>query len=281
MMRPEPTILRHYDSVRCVFSTPLSSDETLNPAHYLIPSLSWVATPDVHASDWMGHVAVHKDDKWSIIEARLFHLAGQLSVYCSERNVDSMAFPIDPGQTRESIEGAIGDPVKNAAGDAWLFYHGSAAPHHKHLLDVHKAIVARFQTQLNKIDLKWKQAIADGVSATAATLLTKHENLLAYCDDVLAEADRRERLHPHGHFVRNPHPTVDHVHRAILSAMTATKAKWAVTPQQLAKYRTIRDEAVAITRELATPHDPETLWARKARLEREKKAAEAEQENAQ
>lgn len=182
-----------------------------------------------------------------------------------------IAYPLDPNMTAEDIDGAT-ELKGNAANDGWLFFHGTAARHQKHLIDVRKAVIAYFEPYVSAVDLKWKQALS--VPATATQLLAKLEILLAYRADVVAAADSFERLYVHGHFVRNPHPKVDHVHRALVAALSSVKLKWSADSAMVAKYRIIRDEVIAVTRELATPHVPETRAERAARLAAEKKAAE-------
>lgn len=261
-------VVSPYSFTRCAWVFEPVNDQRQPPSLVSIPALSAVGVFCAVSSE---------EGPWRVERMSHQYAAGdQLVLHCEEPSFRSLmvklAYPVDPGLTREDIEGAT-ELQANADNTGWLFFHGSNAPNQGHLIDVRKAVMAYFEPQLSAVDLKWKQALSE--PATAARLLTKLETLLAYRADVVAAADSAERLLPHGHFVRNPHPETDHVHRALVAALSSVKFKWNADSTRAAKYRTIREEVIAVTRELAKPHTPETLWARRARLAAAKKAADA------
>lgn len=267
-----PTILTETTSEFPAFST---RDENPQVATYAIPGL---AAPPSHRrfsdSVTMIYCAVYAGGKWVVRPMGYSSGNSHVSLLCTSDDIVKVAYPIDPAMTREDIEGAT-EIEPNSDNTGWLFFHGDKGKHHDHLLTVQSATIALFQPYLDQIDVKWKQAIA--IPATAGPLVTRYANLCEYRDDVIAAALEAEKKQLHGHFVRNEHPEVGHVHAAIKAGLSATKLKWGASQSLLTKYTTISREHEAVTLQLATPHEPETRWARVARIEAEKKAKEAEQ----
>lgn len=264
----KPKIARHYYA-QCEFIISWEGSERLQLA-----DLGLVESGKLHCA------VSSERGPWTLEE--MYYSYGQnnnVALTCREhlsRPMTRLAYPIDRSMTAEDIEGATHIEA-NPANDGWIFKHGTSARHQKHLIDVRNAVMAFFGPAIESADLKWKEAIDAGVNtATRIPIRQKLATLCAYRDDVLAAAIKAAEEHLHGHFVRGEHPEVDHVHAEVKAALSATKTKWAADPTILARYGTIRAEAVAITKLLAEPHEPETRAERAARIKAEKKAKEAE-----
>lgn len=178
--------------------------------------------------------------------------------------------PIDPRIRVVDVHKAT-RAYQNADRTAWLFEHCNPGEHHDHYLSAEDVLISRFQLFIDNADLKEREA-PSGPTKIAA--LNKLKNLLAFRNDAIyaiVEAEKAEHL---GHFAQTD-PEVGHVHDAVRLAINATKNKWAASPASLTRYRTIVESIREISKRLAMPHTPETRWDKEARLERERKAAEA------
>lgn len=179
---------------------------------------------------------------------------------------EHLFYPIDPRIEAIDVDGAV-RAYRNNTNDGWLFEHTNEGQHHDHFLRAEDCAIVRFQPAIDGLDIKEREA-TNGPAKQAA--LARYKNLVAFRDAVATAIVAAEKTEHLGHFVQVD-PEVGHVHDAVRQAIRATKAKWAESTTDLARYRTIAGFVTPITRTLSTPHKPETRWDKAARLAAEAK----------
>ena len=217
---------------------------------------------------------------WSVEQIWARVTDEKTAIYINSSNQEIcfyMAYPIDPRMTHDDIEGAdIIEP--NATNDGWIFKHSQPGPHHDHFLAVRSAITTQFQPYLDASLIKRFEATNNRARTQAQT---KYKDLCDFRDLVILEAEKAEQSEILGHFHRDPHPSIGHLHDAIKAGLASAKTAWAATTVLVARYRNISAEANALITRFGSPHTPETRWEKEARLEAERLAAEEAKKKAE
>lgn len=178
-------------------------------------------------------------------------------------------FPLDPRITVSDIEGAT-EAYLNDDGDGWLFRHTDEGTHHDYELTLLAAVGGIFKPLFNQYQVDAILAANDEAKTRANDLYVL---LSKFYGQVFKEAKKRARAYHLGERHQTPHPEVGYLDADITASLETVEADWRTNHSEwLAKLST---PITYLKRQLNMP-TPETRWAKKARIEAEKKAAESE-----
>lgn len=176
-------------------------------------------------------------------------------------------YPIDPRMEEIDVHGAtIAYPNEDNTG--WLFAHTDEGTHHDYELTLLAAIEGVIQPYLRgwMADMFASSTDDDSMTQEKFSLLSK------FYGEVNGEARKIARSVYLGEREQKAHPKEGWLDRDITAAVAAVKAHW--TEDHTADLKKIADRIRFVEYSLIMP-SPETRWAREARLEAERKAAEA------
>ena len=197
----------------------------------------------------------------------------------------AMHFPIDPRVRVEDVRGAT-VAYPNETNDGWLFAHCDEDWHHDHEMRLRAAADAVF----GPVHREAQQGLAfafrlllnrdnDANRATGDNARLHADLLSRFHADVTAALLREARSRHLGYYHQNPHGA--HVGHPLQQAIVSRIAAWSATAEKLTEYNVIRIAVEKVLATVKTRHAYETRWAQDARLEAERKAAEAAAEEAE
>ena len=181
-----------------------------------------------------------------------------------------MYYPIDQRTTVDDVRGAtIAYP--NETNTGWLFAHCDEDAMIDYEKELAAAVVGEFAEAIDAAQVKVNESTNATVRAQA---VGNHLALVAYRDAVVESVVTWCRTLHIGWQEQNPHEA--HVHFPVLRAIQAVATAWQA--DRAADYGKVNAKVAAIIKGLSKPHTYETRWDKAARIEAERKAAEAEAE---
>ena len=180
-------------------------------------------------------------------------------------------YPVDPRLIESDVAGAIRAYPNETHGTHWLFQHTDEGTHHDYELRLLSACDGVFQPY-------FRQLTVDGFSTSAtarATARNRFTLLSEFYGDVIQAARTAARATFLGEREQQAHPKEGWLDRDITTAVNAVEAAWkADTDRAPTNLLDLSQAIIYLKRSLAMP-SVETRWDRAARLEAERKAAEA------
>ena len=187
--------------------------------------------------------------------------------------------PVDPRMTVADIRGAV-EAYPNEDGTAWLFRHCDADFHLDHEDRLQGAVSAAFESEIERANKVFRDSVYDcflvndrGNQAAVFAWNRMIHNLNKFRDEVKAAVVAEAQSRHIGYFHQYPHEA--HIHEPIRRAIGAVIAEWDVETRRRLEWNPIKSYVEGVLANVSKAHSYETRWDKAARLEAERKAAEA------
>ena len=198
-------------------------------------------------------------------------------------------YPIDPRMVEKDIVGAT-VAYPNETNDGWLFRHCDNDAMVDYEKELAAAVIGEFAEAIDGAQIKVNEATNDAVKILALTgaqikvneatndavkilARTRHAALVDFRNAAVESIVAWARTKHIGWQEQNPHEA--HVHTPALQAIETVARAWQMN--RSADYSRVSASVADIIKGLAKPpHTYETRWDMEARIEAERKAAEAE-----
>lgn len=235
-------------------------------SNFVIPSLGVYRAephyePDsaIAIAEDVRYIAAHRDGEWAVTRAYheiqgtklIIHAWGQ-----DERQIDKMAWPVDPRMTRKDIDGAK-HIIKNSTNTGWLFSPATPQDHEDRLLITEATITTVFEellrSRFSRVDIV---RLAGSSTSNQRGELTVAEHINSFKNDCAKIARYNEHQLYIGQHIHEyeKHTIYAMCHKAFMD----TKQKWRV--EKSAELRQISNHLTPIEKRLSKRPTFEYRW---------------------
>lgn len=184
-----------------------------------------------------------------------------------QENTMEVYYPVDPRIISTDIAGATA-AYPNEDNTGWLFRHCDPNCMTDHEYELRATMHGVFRSAIDAAQVKVNEA---SNQAVRTRVVSTHRLLGAFQDAAVEAVLTKARTRHIGWYEQYPHEA--HIHLPIRRAIDATVAVWQTDRRQ--DYVAVSGAVAGILKAIGKLHAYETRWDQAARMEAERKAAEA------